>query len=80
MTLVSLTVGKVAYDVRQDKYLEIELPAEPAEKTLVRAVGVPERLYYRLDITLGPGQNAFRLPLTDVIAPEKIAPEAPFCT
>jgi hypothetical protein len=76
MTLVSLTVGKVAYDLRQDQYLEIKLPAEPAEETLVRAVGVPERLYYRLDFNLGPGQNDFRLPLADVIAPEKIEPEA----
>ena len=76
MTLVSLTNGRVAYDTRRDKYLEIGLPFEPTEKTLIRAVGVPERLYYRLDVELGPGRRVFRLPLRDVVAAEKILPEA----
>jgi hypothetical protein len=76
MALVSLTFGKVTYDIRRDQYLEIKLPVEPAEKTFIRAVGVPERLYYRLDVELGPGRGAFRLPLADVVAPENILPEA----
>lgn len=76
MTLVSLTNGRVAYDTRRDKYLEIGLPFEPTEKTLIRAVGVPERLYYRLDVELGPGRRVFRLPLRDVVAAENILPEA----
>jgi hypothetical protein len=75
MALVSLTFGKVTYDTRRDQYLEIKLAVEPAEKMLIRAVGVPERLYYRLDVELGPGRSAFRLPLGDVVAPEKILPE-----
>jgi hypothetical protein len=76
MALVSLTFGKVTYDtMRRDQYLEIRLPVEPAEKTLIRAVGVPERLYYRLDVELGPGQSVFRLPLGDVVAPQNILPE-----
>jgi len=76
MTLVSLTVGKVAYDARTDQYLEIRLPAEVADRTSLRAVGIPERLYYRLDVELGPGRTVFRLPLRDVIAPENIASDA----
>ena len=76
MALVSLTFGKVTYDTRRDQYLEITLPVEPAEKTLVRAVGIPERLYYRLDVELGPGRSVYRLPLGDVVAHENILPEA----
>jgi len=75
MTLVSLTFGKVTYDPRRDQYLEIKLAVAPVEKTLIQAVGVPERLYYRLDAELGPGQSLFRLPLRDVVAPQNILPE-----
>jgi hypothetical protein len=74
IALVSLTFGKVTYDTRRDQYLEIKLP-EPADKTLIRAVGVPERLYYRLDVELGPGRSEFRLPLADVVAPQNILPD-----
>jgi hypothetical protein len=76
MALVSLTFGKVTYDTKQDQYLEIKLPAKPAEKTLIRGVGVPERLYYRLDFELGPERSEFRLPLVDVIVPGNILPDA----
>jgi hypothetical protein len=75
MSLVSLTFGKVTYDTKQDAYLEIKLPVDPTEKTPVRAVGIPERLYYRLDAELGPGRSALRLPLADVVVPENISPE-----
>jgi hypothetical protein len=74
MTLVSLTYGKIAYDKR-DQYLEITLTAEPAETTLIQAVGIPERLYYRLDAELGKGKSVFRLPLGDVVAANNISPE-----
>jgi hypothetical protein len=76
MALVSLTFGRVVYDTRRDQYLEIKLPVEPTDKTLLRAVGVPMRLYYRLDVELGPGRSSFRLPLRDVVALENILPEA----
>jgi hypothetical protein len=76
MALVSLTFGRVAYDTKRDQYLEIKLPAKPAEKTLIRGVGVPERLYYRLDFELGPERSEFKLPLVDVVVPENILPEA----
>ena len=76
MTLVSLTYGGVAYDPGRDQDLEISLPIEPVEATLIRGVGVPERLYYRLDAELGPGERAFRLPLADVITREKLSPQA----
>ena len=75
VTLVSLTFGKVTYDTKRDRYLEIKLPAEPAETTLIRALGVPERLYYRLDVKLGRGKSVFRLPLADVVAPKNILPD-----
>ena len=48
------------YNVQQDKYLEIKLPTEPSEKTLIQAVGIPERLYYRLDAELGPERDALK--------------------
>ncbi|MBV9827934.1 MAG: hypothetical protein JO001_20065 [Alphaproteobacteria bacterium] len=76
MTLVSPTLGRVTCDAWRDQYLEIKLPVEPAVKRLIRALGVPERLYYRLDAELGPGQSVFRLPLGGVVAPENILPEA----
>jgi hypothetical protein len=76
MALVSLTFGKVAYDTKRDQYLEIKLQAKPTEKTLIRGVGVPERLYYRLDFELGPERSEFRLPLADVVVPGNILPEA----
>jgi hypothetical protein len=76
MTLVSLTVGKVAYNTSRDQYIEIGLPAGLAESTLIRAVGVPERLYYRLDVELEPERSTFRLPLRDVVAAENISPES----
>jgi hypothetical protein len=76
MALVSLTFGQVIYDAAADRYLEIKLPFEPVETTQIRAVGIPERLYYRLDVELGPARSVFRLPLGDVVAPENISPEA----
>jgi hypothetical protein len=74
MALVSLTFGKVTYDTRRDQYLEITL-VEPPDKTSIQAVGVPERLYYRLDVELGPGRSDFRLPLADVVVPQNILPD-----
>jgi hypothetical protein len=76
MELVSLTFGNVVYDTRSDRYLEIKLPAGSLNNTSIQAVGIPEHLYYRLDVKLGVGQTAFRLPLGDVIAPRNILPDA----
>jgi hypothetical protein len=76
MALVSLTLGKVMYDVRQDKYLEIKLPTKSFEKMLIQAVGIPERLYYRLDAELGPERDTLEVPLADVVAPENISPDS----
>jgi hypothetical protein len=77
MALVSLTYGGVTYDPGRDQDLEISLPVEPAEKTLIRGVGVPERLYYRLDAELDANHTAFKLPLADVIARDRqLVPEA----
>jgi hypothetical protein len=75
MTLVSLTYGRVTYNASQDQYLEIKLALAPVETTLIRAVGIPERLYYRLDAELRQGQNGLRLPLVDVVAAERIPPK-----
>jgi hypothetical protein len=75
MTLVSLTYGKVTYDTSQDHYLEIKLALAPTDTTLIQAVGIPERLFYRLDAEFERGQSGLRLPLADVIAAEKILPK-----
>jgi hypothetical protein len=72
MTLVSLTFGKVTYDAKRDQYLQVKLAVEPFETTVLRAVGVPERLYYRLDADLSRGSEVFKLPLGDVIKPKDI--------
>lgn len=74
MALVSLTHGRVTFDPGQDQYLEIKLNAKSTENTLIQGVGVPERLYYRLDAEVGPGRTVFRLPLADVLVPEHIGP------
>jgi hypothetical protein len=77
MALVSLTYGEVTYDPGRDRDLEISLPVEPPDKTLIRGVGIPERLYYRLDAELDASRTAFKLPLADVIARDRqLVPEA----
>jgi hypothetical protein len=75
MKLVSLTFGNVEYDTRLDENLEIRLAADPVDRTHIQAVGIPERLYYRLDFEWERGREVFRLPL-GVVAYEKIEPDA----
>jgi hypothetical protein len=62
MTLVSLTFGDVDYDLTRDRELNIHLQAAPEDKTIIQAVGIPERLYYRLDVEWQGAWKVFQLP------------------
>jgi len=52
-TPVSTAFGKVPYNTRRDQNLEIRLAAEVAAPPLIQGIGIPERLYYRLDANRG---------------------------
>jgi hypothetical protein len=73
--IVSFSQGHLTYDFSQSGPLSITLaikPANPAQ-VHVRAVGIPERLYYEMDADL-PGGGALVWPIKEVVVPERIAP------
>jgi hypothetical protein len=72
IALVSLTFGMVSYRLDQDRELVIRLDAPASQATRLRGVGIPLRKYYRLDAAWSPGQRELRLPLSDVIQPERL--------
>jgi hypothetical protein len=76
MSLVSLTIGRVLYDLNADRNLELRFADQPDRNTRIQAVGLPLRLYYRLDADIPPGQAVLRLPLGDVVGPRQIGPQA----
>jgi hypothetical protein len=55
--------------------LSITLAIKPANlaPVRVRAVGIPERLYYEMDADM-PGSGALVWPIKEVVVPERIAP------
>jgi hypothetical protein len=75
MSMVSLTIGNVLYDLSTDSSIEIRFADAPEPTTRIQGVGVPFQLYYRLDVQLPSSQTAFHLPLGDVIVPRKIDAE-----
>jgi len=68
--LVSLTFGRVSY-LDQHQELHIRLPSAVAA-TRLRAVGLPQFPYYRLDAILPQTKPELRVPLGAVIKPEAI--------
>jgi hypothetical protein len=73
--IVSLSQGRLFYDFAQSAPLLISLaitPSNPA-RIHVRAVGIPERLYYEMDAEMSGGR-ALAWPIREVVVPEHIAP------
>jgi hypothetical protein len=73
--IVSLTQGRLSYDFGQSAPLLVTLAITPANPAPihVRAVGIPERLYYELDADM-PGGRALDWPIKEVVIPQRIAP------
>lgn len=73
--VVSLTQGRLSYDFGQSAPLFITLAITPANPAPihVRAVGIPERLYYEMDADM-PHGRALDWPIKEVVIPERIAP------
>lgn len=73
--IVSLSRGLLSYDFGQSAPLLILLATKPhnAAPVHVRAVGIPERLYYEMDADISGGR-ALVWPIKEVVIPERIAP------
>jgi len=73
--IVSLSQGRLSYDFGQSAPLLISLAITPASPAPihVRAVGIPERLYYEMDADISGGR-AVIWPIKEVVIPEHIAP------
>jgi hypothetical protein len=73
--IASLTQGRLSYDFTQSGPLWITLPIKPANlaPVHVRAVGIPERLYYEMDADM-TGSVPLVWPIKEVVVPERIAP------
>jgi len=72
--IVSLSQGRLSYDFGQSAPLWITLATTPRNPAPihVRAVGIPERLYYELDAEMSGGR-ALVWPIKEVVIPEHIA-------
>jgi hypothetical protein len=73
--IVSLTQGRLSCDFGQSAPLLITLAITPANPAPihVRAVGIPERLYYELGADMRGGR-ALDWPIKEVVIPQRIAP------
>jgi hypothetical protein len=72
--LVSLTRGPFQFDNSNPPVLSVALDAHPPDDAAhVRAVGIPERLYYQMDADVAGG-NAVRWPVAEVLARSNIKP------
>lgn len=64
--LLSLTRGRLSYDLAHPVVLSVSLDSPPPNEGVhVRAVGVPDRLYYQMDAEI-TGDRAVSWPLGDV--------------
>lgn len=72
LQLLSLTFGRIAFDLDRDALLHIQAPPDAAAGLRLLGSGVPLGLYYRLEAALDPARP-FQLPLTAVIRPSRIA-------
>jgi hypothetical protein len=76
LELVSATIGVIDWDAgRADRLIvsapDVSLPG--AGELSLRAVGLPPRLYYRMDATIPTGAT-LTWPVSDVLAPSGITP------
>lgn len=73
LQLLSLTFGRIAFDLDRDPTLFVQAPANAVPGLRLQGSGIPIGLYYRLEASLAAG-GAFQLPLAAVIKPSRIAP------
>jgi hypothetical protein len=72
--IVSISQGRLSYDLGRSGPLFITLAIQPTNSAPVhvRAVGIPERLYYEMDADI-PASATLVWPIKEVVAPERIA-------
>ena len=72
---MGFTRGRLDYDFEQTAPSSITLTVTSSKTTPVhvRAVGIPEHLYYEMDADM-PADGALVWPIKEVVAPERIAP------
>lgn len=66
LSLISLTLGKLTFDLKKDTEAEISFPHidnAKNETVFVRAVSVPLRTYYRMDTRINPPAQSVVWPL-----------------
>ena len=76
LEVVSFTDAPLRYDLGPSATLAISLTGPtPGNATVhVRAIGIPDGLFYRLDADLAPGQT-LAWPVGEVLIPDRIPPE-----
>lgn len=72
--IVSLSQGHLSYDLGRSAPLFVTLSIKPTNQATVhiRAVGIPERLYYEMDADIPVGA-ALTWPINEVVVRERIA-------
>ncbi len=70
LEVVSLLNSPLDYDLERDMLLRISAPQIKAQAVRVSVVGIPLKLYYRLDAEIAPG-GSLHWPL-DILVQEKI--------
>lgn len=75
LEIVGVTRGRLDYDLEHTAPSSITLAVTSSKATPVhvRAVGIPEHLYYEMDADM-PADGVLVWPIKEVVAPERIAP------
>ena len=74
LELVSATMGPIDFDAQQHKHAIIAVPQLPdgtTEAVVIRVIGLPLGLHYRLDAQAAPG-STLRWPLGEVVEPWRL--------
>jgi len=70
LDIVSVTQGKFKYNLDSDEIITVS-PIEKDNPIEIRAVGIPEKTYYRMDANILPNKN-LKWPVRDVLYPKKL--------
>lgn len=71
LEIVGLTLGLFSYALEEGVNVSLSCPLLDDASVHVRAVGIPLKMYYRMDAAIGPGQS-LTWPLNDVLFPQQI--------
>lgn len=71
LDMVSLVRGRFHFALKENEVIEVASSIASKETINVRAVGIPMKMYYRMDAQLAAGQK-LNWPVRDVIYPQKI--------